>query len=158
MKTKIKSNYIVISLITVAVALLGSYFTSIGMPWYETSFNRPQLIPPSYVFPIAWNLIFICATISAIRIWNLEKKTHLWKETILLFIINAILNVSWTYIFFVQQNLANALAEIMILILNLALLVNFTYKQDKPSSYLLLPYLGWICFATYLTWQSYLLN
>jgi tryptophan-rich sensory protein len=41
------------------IALAGSFFTSKNIPTWYSSLNFPPITPPNFVFPIAWNIIFI---------------------------------------------------------------------------------------------------
>lgn len=168
---RIKPNYIVIPLITVLVALLGGYFTSLGMPWYDTVIIKPSITPPDWIFPIAWNIIFVLTTISVIISWNKgESKTHFlrifrrdreaknYNLVIVLFILNAILNILWTYLFFGMHLINFAFVEMLLLEATLLFLVLFTHRISPLASVLLLPYTLWVAFATCLTYQILLLN
>jgi tryptophan-rich sensory protein len=168
-KLKFKPNYIVIPLITVVVILLGSLFNSFGMQWYETQLVRPDLTPPNYAFPIAWNIIFLCTTISALMVWNkpqfeerylviFKRKAHDFKLIIGLFIANAVLNVLWSLLFFSFRLIYIALFEMLFLEATIILLVILIWKHSKIASLLLLPYLLWVGFATYLTYMINILN
>ena len=162
---KLKPNYLIIPLVTVFVALLGTFFTSSGMEWYNNALIRPALAPPKWAFPVAWTLIFVCTTISVMIIWNKTEKNKrfLWifrtKEMkpeyqwiIGLFIINAILNVGWSLLFFKMHMLGASLAEMLFLeATNIALLI-LTWKISKKASVLLVPYALWVALATVLTY------
>ena len=75
-----------------------------------------------------------------------------------LFIIQVVFNVSWNYIFFNQQQVLLALIVITLLT---ALIFYFflTYlKEQKKVSYLLLPYMIWLCIATSLNLYIFIHN
>ncbi|MBU1992588.1 MAG: TspO/MBR family protein [Patescibacteria group bacterium] len=151
---KLKPNYIVIPLITVIVALAGSYLTRGGMEWYDTQLVQPDFTPPNWAFPIAWNTIFALTTISALIVWN--KKG--WNLIAALFILNAVLNVVWSLLFFNLHMLTPAFIEMIILELTLLALIPLIWKTSKTASLLLLPYTLWVGFATYLTYMIVTLN
>lgn len=168
---EIKKRYIVIPLITVAVAVFGGMLTSAGMPWYMSELVKPMLTPPKWVFPIAWNTIFLLATISAIITYNRAneeikfifftfhkkpKPVHVIALT--LFGINAILNVFWSFLFFYLQKPQAALIEMFVLEATLIALHYFTWKVSRTASVLLAPYTVWVAFATFLTYQIVQLN
>jgi len=154
---KLKLSYFVIPAIVILVALMGSFFTSAGMDWYQTSLIRPELTPPDWAFPIAWNIIFLLAIISAILGYNRSRGQNS-SLAVFLFIFSAILNVLWTLLFFKLQLISVALIEIIILeIVNLALIVHL-YKISRLSSFLLWPYGLWVGFATYLNYLIVILN
>lgn len=167
----IKWNYFLIPLVTVLVAIFGGIFTQSGMEWYDTTLIRPALNPPKWVFPIAWNFIFITATISALIVFNAGRRPWkiLWFKLgervdpyywtlLILFAANAFLNVFWSYLFFNQHNISAAFIEMMGLEVTVALLMIFSWHISKWASLLLLPYLLWVGFATYLTYMIMIIN
>jgi translocator protein len=155
---KIKPNYIIIPLITIATALLGSYFTNLGMPWYNETLIQPDLTPPKIAFPIAWNLIFLATTISALIIWKKGKKHENFPLIIGLFLFNAALNAFWCYLFFTAHLIQASFVEMIILETTLVLLITLSWRISRPASLLLLPYLLWVGLASYLTFQIFMLN
>lgn len=153
---RIKTNYITIPLITLMVALSGSYLVSRGLGWYE-NLRLPEGAPDGRLIGIAWTIVYFFATFAALIFWNARgKKT--FSLIVVLFATNAILNALWTLIFFVQHNPAAALAEMTVLNLINLLLIVLLLGYDKRSSVLLLPYLFWVTYASYLTYQIILLN
>jgi len=171
MKKKFKINYVIIPLVTVVVAVVGSFFSSSGMEWYKNELVKPQLTPPNWLFPIAWTTIFLLTMISAFIVWNsgqAEKRFLLVfkkkvEDTFLslimgLFIANAVLNVCWSLLFFTLRFTYAAFLEMMVLEATVLALIVLIYKRSKAASALLLPYAVWVAFATYLTSQVILLN
>ena len=72
------------------------------------------------------------------------------RKKLLLFIIQVLLNVSWNYIFFNQQQVLFALIIITLLTALIFYLFLSYLKEQKKVSYLLLPYMIWLCIATSL--------
>ncbi|MBT3704155.1 tryptophan-rich sensory protein [Candidatus Peregrinibacteria bacterium] len=155
---KIKPNYILIPLIAIAIAVGGSMLTGAGMEWYETTLIKPDLTPPKIAFPIAWNLIFVCTTISALIIFNKAKKNKHYKILLILFTANAILNVLWSYLFFGIGDVQAALIEMIFIEATIIALMVLMWKNFRLATGLLIPYLLWVGFATYLTYQILNLN
>lgn len=157
MKSHLRANLVFI-LITVLTALVGSFFSTSGMPWYDTVLIRPDFTPPKWVFPIAWNTIFVCTTLSAIILWSKPLSTSRRRWIFGLFALNAILNVLWSYLFFELHKIGPAFGEMILLEATVLALIILSWKHSKLASALLLPYLVWIAFATYLTSLIYQLN
>ena len=152
-------KYIVVPLVTILVAIVGSYFSSSGMTWYNSDLITPSLNPPKWIFPVAWNLIFILTTISAIIFWGkLQLKEKEFRNIFVLFTINAFLNVFWSYLFFVLHDSLAAFVEMLFLNLSLVAIFVLGYRYSKIAAYLLLPYFLWVSFATYLTYLIMQLN
>lgn len=166
----LKPNYLIIPLIAVTTALFGGAVTGNGMDWYNYVLIRPEITPPKWIFPVVWNFIFLCTTISALIIWNhgKYKKSFLWELlhrknpyfwwTIGLFISNAVLNVFWSFLFSNLHLLTAAFIEMFFLEATVVALTAMTYKTSKIASALLLPYGIWVAFAGYLTYQIVVLN
>ena len=152
---KLKANYVVIPLIVILTALLGSYFTNLGMDWYDTEAIKPSITPMGWIIGLVWNVIFVLAIASAIIFWNKLKK---FSALIYLFILNAILNATWSFLFFTKQLVTVAFYEMIILELTTIAIIILGWKVSKTASLLLFPYVLWVGFATFLTYQFMQLN
>lgn len=152
-----KANYILIPLVVVVVALLGNWFTGGGMEWYET-LSLPSFTPPGYAIGIVWTAIFILGAVSALLFWNKAGRAKYFYGVASLFILNAVLNALWSYLFFVRHLLGLAVVEMGLLNLTTLLLMVLIKKRSKAAAWLLLPYFLWVSFATYLAYQVWMLN
>jgi translocator protein len=145
--------------ICLAVGYLSSITTQSSIKtWYPT-IEKPIFNPPNWVFAPVWTLLFILMGIAAGRVWNqLETNKELVKKGLLFFAVQLALNALWSYLFFGLQNIFLALIEIILLWL-VIFETYLIFKQiDKKASYLLIPYLGWVGFATILTASIFWLN
>lgn len=131
--------------------------------WFET-LTKPPLNPPNYLFGIVWSILYAMMGISLALIWhimlnpkNMIVRNHA-KFAIILFSIHFAVNLLWTVIFFGYHEILFALVDIILLIILLLLTMKVFYRLDKRATYLLMPYFFWVCFATYLNLQFYLLN
>ena len=116
---------------------------------------KPTLSPPGIVFPIAWTIIYLLIGISYTL---LKEKGEVPKETKQLYYTQLICNYLWTFIFFIfRLRLLSVLWIIILDILVILMLYQF-YKQNKVSGILLIPYVLWLLFATYLNISIYFLN
>ncbi|MEX0910412.1 MAG: TspO/MBR family protein [Candidatus Paceibacterota bacterium] len=159
MRSKLKVNYIIIPLVTIVVAVLGSWFTSqgINVGWYDTLI-KPTFNPPNWLFGPAWTTIYILTTVSALIWWNQLKRDRWWLLLGVIFVYNAIVNASWSLAFFYLQEIGVGLwlaTEIWASVLILMILL---WSRSKTAALLLLPYLVWVSLATYLNYALWLLN
>jgi len=145
--------------ICLAVGYLSSITTQSSIKtWYPT-IEKPIFNPPNWVFAPVWTLLFILMGIAAGRVWNqLETNKELVKKGLLFFAVQLALNALWSYLFFGLQNIFLALIEIILLWLVIYETYLIFKKIDKKASYLLLPYLAWVGFATILTASIFWLN
>ena len=147
----------VIVLAVVAVAIVGGHFSAMNREWYDR-LVKPPWQPPNWAFPIAWNTIFILAIISIILIWNTHPRTALTYWTIAAFILNGILNVAWSALFFGSKLIYPAIFDAGLICLSVVVITILAWPISRVAGLLLLPYAGWTAFATYLTAVIYRLN
>ena len=152
-----KANYLIIPIITFVTAAIGSFITNQGMDWYKT-INLPTWTPPGSVIGTVWTVIFILSTISALIFWNQYYGKKYYWLIILLFIINAFLNIVWSYLFFGLNLIVPAIFEAGLLGLSVLGIIILILPYSNLAAGLLLPYFAWVCFATYLTYNVWVLN
>ncbi len=116
---------------------------------------KPTLAPPEIVFPIAWTIIYLLIGISYTL---LKEKGEVPKETQQLYYTQLIFNYLWTFIFFVFRLRLLSVLWIIILDVLVIIMTYQFYKQNKLSGILLIPYVLWLLFATYLNISIYFLN
>ncbi len=113
--------------------------------WYLSLIKAPWT-PPGWVFGAAWTSIMICFSIY-LSYFFIKKYT---SKKLLLFIAQVFLNISWNYIFFNQHQVVFALLVITTLTALIFYLFLRYLKEQTKVSYLLLPYMIWLCIATSL--------
>ena len=152
MKTSKKVLYSILPIIIVAV--IGSIFVNIGLDWFDILIKPREWIP-NWIIPIVWTAIY---TITAVGLYRILAREKLEKETMILFIINGILNVLWCLIFFtLEQKLLGLIVIIINLIASILLLINLN-KNYKTFYYWLLVYPTWLSVATTLNLAVWILN
>lgn len=149
-----KINWKVLSVSLIAVyfvALIGGLFTSssVNSLWYNSV--KPSITPPNYVFPIVWNVLFFLIALSLYLSWISAKKKSK-KKIVFVFGLNLFLNFLWSAIFFAMQNPLLAFFELILLWLSIIAMIFTTYRINKTSSYLLIPYFLWVSFAGILNY------
>ena len=143
-----KFKYLILFLIINFGGLaLGSWLMNNGpnSDWY-LNLDKAPWTPPGWVFGAAWTTIMVCFSVYLVFLFikNFSKKK------LILFIIQVLLNVSWNYIFFNQRLVLSALVTITLLTSVIFYLFITYYKEQKRFSFLLLPYMVWLCIATSL--------
>ncbi len=131
--------------------LLGGVATySSVATWYQT-LAKPFFTPPSWVFGPAWILLYFLMGMSLFRA-QMKKAPLKW------FYLQLGLNVLWSFLFFGFHELGLALVEIVVLLAAIVATILEFQKKDSLAAKLLLPYVGWVSFATLLTFSLWLLN
>ncbi|MBT6253640.1 tryptophan-rich sensory protein [Candidatus Uhrbacteria bacterium] len=151
---KLAMAVIVIELVGAA----GAIFTAPAIPaWYE-GIVKPFLNPPSWVFGPAWTLLYLLMGIAAFLIWRHGYKKKKVKRALSVFAVQLGLNAIWTPIFFGAQNPALAFVDIVLLWIAILYTILLFYKISRPAAYLLIPYILWVSFASYLNLSIWILN
>jgi len=140
----------------VAVAGLGAAITDLG-DWYH-SLRQPEWKPPDWLFGPAWTLIFSLAALSGVQAWRAASQTNQRARIIALFVLNGLLNLIWSVLFFRLHRPDWALAEVGFLWLSILLLIVTLRPISKTASWLLVPYLLWVAFAALLNFAVVRLN
>jgi len=140
-----------------AVYLAGGLLTGSSVKtWYPT-LVKPALTPPPIAFPIAWSLLFLAMALAAWRVWRAVG----WQRSrgaMALYALQLVLNIGWSWVFFGQQQIGWALAEIGLLWLAIAACILAFARHDRVAALLLVPYLLWVSFAAYLNLSLWQLN
>ncbi len=123
--------------------------------WYN-NLNKPFLAPPDSIFMPVWSILYVMIIISLILYLKNGLKNK--AKGLIFFIIQMLLNFSWTFIFFAMRNIMAALFIIIIMWIFIALTVAEFSKHSKPAAILLLPYIIWVSFAFYLNFGYLVLN
>lgn len=113
--------------------------------WYK-NINKSPLNPPSYLFGIVWPILYSMLLIYFILIFRKPEYNMIYK----LFLIQMVFNFIWSPIFFNLKKIKLALIVVLIMVGMTAYITYLTYNIDKKIALILVPYLLWISFATYL--------
>ena len=123
--------------------------------WYY-NLTKPPLAPPDWIFPPVWSTLYFSMLVALLL--YLFKPAQNKKLGYIYFIAQLILNFLWTPTFFYLQNIVLALIVIILLDIFVILTIKSFYKVSKISGLILIPYLIWILFATYLNIGYLVLN
>ena len=143
---------LIIALVVCQLAgLIGSLFNMNSIPTWYTTINKPFFNPPNWVFAPVWTTLFVLMGISLYLIWKN-------KLAVRFFIIQLILNILWSALFFGLRSPLLAFIEIIVLWIFILLTIIYSYKTSKTAAYLLIPYIAWVTFAAILNFSIVLLN
>ena len=142
------------------VACIGGGATSgLATPpgeWYA-SLAKPAWTPPGWVFGPAWTVLYALMALAAWQVWRRRAATDV-RMPLALFAIQLALNLAWTPIFFGLHALGLAFAEITVLWLAIAGTIILGWRVHRVAVAMMLPYLGWVSFASALNLAIWRLN
>ena len=171
--------------ITVALSelagIIGSIVTIPAIPGWYAALVKPALNPPSWVFGPVWTTLYFLMGVSLYLVWTHDwnvnhpiltktrKAWNPWSErfwrgdlqkvnVMAIFAIQYLLNIAWSVVFFGMHLPSMAFFVILALWVSiLYTIVNF-YRISKLAAYLLVPYILWVSFASYLNYAIWMLN
>ena len=108
--------------------------------WYQ-ELTKSSLNPPGYVFGIVWPILYLFMSISAYRAFEKIYK---------IFFVQLFFNTIWSWLFFAFHLPVIALLDIWLLIFLNVKITIVLFKTDRISTFLYIPYVLWLCFASYL--------
>ena len=132
---------------------------SASSAWYK-SLNQSPLTPPNWVFPIAWTILY--ALIIASGVVFLSAATTIRDAVrspgFFYYCAAWVLNLSWSQIFFRFQRPDLSFVVILAMLTFIALNIRAFYQVSRLAAYLLVPYVAWVSFATYLNGYIVFMN
>ena len=154
------NNYLSLIIWTLGLIGIGSVIGSLIKPeisiWYST-LHRSTLTPPNYVFPVAWTILYGIIGTCGFLIWRSQgfSKLSVIKT---LYVIQLILNWSWTPLFFHYHLTRFSLVILVAMDILVCTLIWLAYQKMRAVSLLMIPYLSWILFASYLNFYIWYYN
>ena len=136
-----------LTIITAWLGGLSTFYTD--WTWYEL-LNKATYNPPNYLFGIVWPILY--TMMGVISYFNAK---HIYR----LYILQLVLNGSWSWIFFTQQAPDLACINIATLIAVNVLIIKKFWLERRFFSFIgYVPYLLWLLFASYLNISISVLN
>jgi tryptophan-rich sensory protein len=137
-----------------AAGWVGSHFAP--GEWYE-SLAKPSWNPPGSVFGPVWTVLYVLMGVSAWLVWRGAGFSGA-RGALTLYLVQLALNALWSFLFFGARNPMIAFFEIVVLwFAILATMLSF-WRIRPVAGALLLPYLGWVGFASVLNYRLWRLN
>lgn len=141
----------------VLVMLANGLMTRPNHGWADT-LRVSALRPPRGAFAPGWALILSFAATGGVLGWDHapDASTRAWLVG--LFVLNSLLNISWSALYFLLRRPDWALIEILLVWLSILALILFIASFSVTASFFLLPYLAWVSFASFLNLRVVQLN
>jgi tryptophan-rich sensory protein len=121
--------------------------------WYE-GLAKPSWRPPNWLFGPAWTVLYAMIAASG---W-LAYEAGGWGWPIAIYLVSLALNAGWSGIFFGMRRMDLAFAWIIVFWLSIAATILAFWPVSRAAAWLLVPYLGWVSFASLLNWSIWRMN
>ncbi|MCP1468460.1 tryptophan-rich sensory protein [Sphingobium sp. OAS761] len=124
--------------------------------WFA-ALDKPALMPAGWVFGTAWSILYVLIGL-ALAIVLHARGARGRGLALLLFLVQLVLNLAWSPLFFRAHQIGSALTLIVAMFVVAALTTLLFWRIRRGAGLLMLPYLAWLVFAAYLNYEVGRLN
>ena len=150
-------KFIACLILCFGAAAIGGLFTQSSVNTWYAQLTKPEFSPPNWVFAPVWNILYLLMAVSLYFVWSSDgQKTK--KRALMAFAFQLVLNMTWSAVFFGLRSPAGGFLVILILIAAILCNISLFGRISRKSALLLLPYLCWVGFASYLNYGYWILN
>jgi translocator protein len=139
---------------TFAAAAIGA--TNQPGPWYE-GLEKPPLTPPNWVFGPVWTTLYLMMGVAAGLVWR-QAGLRRGGAALALYGVQLGLNTAWSWLFFGLKEPGLAFIDIVVLWLAIVATTAAFARISPAAGWLMVPYLVWVSFASYLNLMIWRLN
>jgi benzodiazapine receptor len=120
-------------------------------PWFA-QLVKPAAYPPPAAFGVVWTILYAMMGLSLAVVASARGAAGR-GFAVAAFAVQLVLNLAWSPLFFGAHQITGALILIACLDAAVVVTILLFWKVRPLAALLLLPYLLWIAFATYLNWE-----
>ena len=159
---QLRMSFLRLALVTVpAVLLLGTLSGQLagsgyGNPWFD-ALDKPDLMPPGWVFGAAWALLYVLLGLVLAMILH-ARGARRRGAALGLFLVQLAINYAWPPLFFGFHQIGASFALLGLMIALTLVLAVLLWRIRRFAAVLMLVYLAWLGFAALLTAQIGELN
>jgi tryptophan-rich sensory protein len=125
--------------------------------WYQ-ALRKPTWAPPSWLFGPVWTVLYVAIAASYGYVGYLFYTRRISFLVLLPFILNLGFNLLFTPLQFGLRSNLLAAADILLVLATLIWALVAIYPHARWVTYINIPYLAWVCFATVLQLSVTYLN
>jgi translocator protein len=125
-------------------------------PWFA-SLEKPALYPPPATFGIVWTILYAMMGL-ALAMVVAARGARGRGVAIAAFVLQLILNLAWSPLFFGAHQITLALGLLLLIDLAVLLTILLFARVRGIAAWLMVPYFAWVLFATYLNYEFRVLN
>ncbi len=117
--------------------------------WYQ-QLIKPSWAPPSFLFGPVWTILYALIFISFGKVFLMALQKKIPLVVLLPFALNLIFNAAFTPIQFGLKNNYLASVDIVLVLITIIWSMVAIYPHLRWVTYIQIPYLLWVSFATVL--------
>ncbi|MEY3738891.1 MAG: hypothetical protein RL544_1669 [Bacteroidota bacterium] len=135
----------------------GGLITINEIPGWYAALQKPSFNPPNWLFGPVWTALYIMMGVAFYLVWRTPPSAAR-KKALRAFLVQFALNCAWTPVFFALHQLGAALVVIVLMWTAILRTIFLFAPFSKTGSWLLVPYISWVSFATLLNAAIWWLN
>jgi tryptophan-rich sensory protein len=143
--------------IPLLIGMIGGLVTATSVGNWFVEVSKPDWNPPGWIFGPVWTSLYVLMGIASYLIWKQRSKKPI-KIALGFYGVQLLLNMLWSILFFGLKNPQLAFFEIIVLLIMIIFTKLAFLKIDKIAAILMIPYIGWVSFATLLNFTIWQLN
>jgi len=136
----------IVLLLPIVLGLGSGFFVSRG------KIPTSKYNPPPWVFMTVWPILYALMGYASYLVYTSKNINR--NEYLNLFYIHLGALILWWPIFVYFPNKIASLASLIAIAFFAAYITSKFYGVDKRAAYSMLPYLGWLCVAIFLTYKA----
>jgi tryptophan-rich sensory protein len=144
--------------LSVALSAAGGIVTRPQIQGWYAQIEKPWFNPPNWVFAPVWTILFAMMAVAFWRILQTPQATPGRTAAIIAYLVQLILNASWSIAFFGMNSPGAGLVVIGAFLVAIAVTIRLFAALDRSAAWLLAPYLAWVTFATMLNAAIWWIN
>lgn len=117
-------------------------------PWFA-ALVKPAMYPPPATFGIVWTVLYVLMGLALATVLA-ARGARGRGMALIAFAVQFMLNLAWSPVFFAAHLLTGSLIVIVLLDVMALVTVVLFWKVRQGAGLMLVPYLAWVCFASYL--------
>ncbi len=121
--------------------------------WYQ-ALVKPSFNPPNWVFGPVWSVLYVCIAVAGWRTFLSGPRSVEMR----LWVLQMVLNWIWSPVWFTLHAPWSAFVIISLIWLVILAFTFRSWRADRISAMLFLPYLAWVSFASVLNFSIAYLN
>lgn len=141
-----------------AAGFAGSFFTRASVSTWYRELRKPAFNPPDWLFGPVWTALYIMMGVALFLVIREGFKTPAIRAAFAVFVVQLILNITWSALFFGLKSPGAAFAEIVVLWAAIAATIALFKPISTAAAVLLIPYILWVTFAAALNFAIWRLN
>lgn len=116
--------------------------TNLPGEWYA-GLAKPGFVPPNWVFPITWTILYVLIAIAGWRTFRREPR----GKAMLAWAAQMALNFVWSPVMFTMHQIGAALIILICLLVAIVTYISLELSRDRLAAALFVPYAAWVAFA-----------